>query len=194
MGVAASRPAMRTRFLPFLCLLLVACTHPNGCGEDIYADSGGTRDTPPSSSTTSGRCGTKGGRCLAIFCDGTIDPSGDDDCGFLAGCCVERPSTPPPFPPPPSFTPQPAEESSCNGQKCAPGCVCRPVQDDAGVCDAVCDCPLGPPPDAGDDDAGDAGAPGTGHHTCGEIQCDDACECQSQALSVCTCFSSACGP
>lgn len=187
---------MRTRFLPFLCLLLFACTHQNGCGEDIYAESGGTRDTPPESSTAKTFCGTKGGRCTAILCFGTIDPTGEDECGFLAACCVTPPPSAP-ISPPPSFTPQPAEESACNGAKCAPGCLCRPVKDDAGVCDAVCDCPLGPPPDAGDDggdDAGDAGAPGPGHHTCGEIQCDDACECQSQALSVCTCFSSACGP
>jgi hypothetical protein len=210
---------MRTRFHPLLCLALVACANPNGCGEDIYAESGGTRDTPPTPPRPKfGECWHRHGTCNILVCPNGHNES-TDDCPqglFAPGCCIQEP-----LDPPPTFTPtdppsSPYDHGDCNGLVCPTGCACRAaVSEDDGACVGVCDCGDAGAGDAGDAGAGDADAPAdagdagdtgdTGDETdpppdgstdafttCGAIRCSTACDCTSQSLSRCICYSGAC--
>src|SRR4051812_27029153 len=116
---------MRVRFLPFLCLTLVCCAHQNGCGEDIYAESGGTeasRPPPPPPATYNGAssCAYAGGSCTYDCNDGYLQYGTECDYGRNSACCI--PNVPTFTPPPPS-----PSDGTCNGVACGPGCRCRPT-------------------------------------------------------------------
>jgi hypothetical protein len=196
---------MRARFLPLLCLALVACAHQNGCGVDIYAESGGTRDSPPPP-RGDGECAHRRGTCNALICwGGHYEATSDCPDGLLSGgCCIPDPYDPPDDPPP-TFTPtgppsSPYDRGDCNGLLCPAGCACRAsVREDDGACIGVCECGDAGAGDggdagAGDEDAGDAAPDGStdAFTTCGAIQCSSACDCTSQSLSRCICYSGAC--
>jgi len=88
----------------------------------------------------------------------------------------------------------------CDLTACAAGCACttRSV-DDAGACEAVCDCPDAAI-DAGDADAGDAaddasidgGDAGDAGGACGVVTCGEGCGCISPKTSECACSATGC--